>query len=72
MYLCLCAYYTTGDRLRVVPHFSLGYFSEQNTGARITFLAGCNFQAHPRNSLALLALRKMRDHLLSSLGGLRD
>ena len=60
---CFCACYTTGDRLRVVPHVPLGYFSEQKTGARLTFLAGGNFEVRSRNSLALLSLRKMRDYL---------
>ena len=58
-----CAYYTTGDRIRVVPHFPLGYFSEQNTGARVTYLAGGDFHVHSHHSLVLLSMRKMRDYL---------
>ena len=38
----------------MVPHFPLGYFSEQNTGARVTYLAGGDFHAHSHNSLALI------------------
>ena len=56
----------------MAPYFPLGYLSEQNTAAFVTFFAGGNFHARSPNSLVLPSLRKMRDYLSSSWGGLFD
>ena len=56
----------------MAPYFPLGYFSEQNTGAFVTFFAGGNFHARSPNPLVLLSLRKMRDYLSPIWGGLLD
>ena len=56
----------------MAPYFPLGYLSEQNTGAFVTFFAGGNFHARSPNPLVLLSLRKTRDYLSPIWGGLLD